>query len=257
MSIIIQGPILLNDNFTYITALLYKKYFNKAIIIVSTWEGMAVSQINKFRNSGIILLLNKMPDYNGFSNINLQIVTTLAGINYAKKINTKYILKTRTDQRFYCKESIKYFKNLYNQKNLDYDKIIVSSLNTFYTRLFSISDMFQFGKTEIIFKFWNINLIDCISEKDIITINKLLLIPEIYLIYIYLKNSLYDFKWTQGSYEAALVKYFYIVDKESIDLLWNKYNTLENNRNIYIENNDLKEAGNLYWHNIKVDLSEI
>ena len=23
------------------------------------------------------------------------------------------------------------------------------------------------------------------------------------------------------------------------------------------ENNDLKEAGNLYWHNIKVDLSEI
>ena len=74
---------------------------------------------------------------------------------------------------------------------------------------------------------------------------------------IYLKNSLYDFKWTQGSYESALVKYFYIVDKESIDLLWNKYNTLENNRNIYIENNDLKEAGNLYWHNIKVDLSEI
>ena len=115
MSIIIQGPILLNDNFTYTTALLYKKYFSKAIIIVSTWEGMAVSQINNFRNSGIILLLNKMPDYNGFSNINLQIVTTLAGINYAKKINTKYILKTRTDQRFYCKESIQYFKNLYNQ----------------------------------------------------------------------------------------------------------------------------------------------
>jgi hypothetical protein len=218
---------------------------------------MPVSYIDKFRNSGIILLLNKMPEYNGFSNINLQIVTTLAGINYAKKNNTKYILKTRTDQRLYNKESIQYFKNLYNQDNFNYNKIIVSSLNTFYTRLFSISDMFQFGKTETIFNFWNINLIECLKEKEIITTNKLLLIPEIYLTYIYLKNSFFDFKWTQVSYESALVKYFYIVDKESIDLLWNKYNALENNRNIYIENNDLKEAGNLYWHNLKDNLSEI
>jgi hypothetical protein len=250
VSIIIQGPILLKDNFTYTTALLYKKYFTNAVIIISTWEGVPMSCIKKIENSGIILLLNKMPSYNGFGNINFQIITTLAGVNYAKKNNLKYILKTRTDQRFYNKESIQYFRNLYNQEEFN-NRIIVSSLNTFYTRLFSISDMFQFGKIETIYKFWNINLIERINEKELKINNDLLLIPEIFLIYTYLKNNKFDLKWSQISYESALVKYFYVLDKESIDLFWNKYNALENNRNIYIENNDLNEAGNLYWHNIK------
>ena len=257
VSILIQGPLLLKGDFTYTTALQYKKHFSNAIIIISTWEGVPISYINKFRNSGIIVLLNQLPNYNGFSNINLQIITTLAGINYAKKIKTKYILKTRTDQRFYNIETIQYLKNLYNNHNFDNEKIIVSSLNTFYNRLFSISDMFQFGKIETMYNFWNINLIERINEKDLKIKNDLLLIPEIFLIYTYLKIRAFDLKWSQFSYESALVKYFYILDKESIDLFWNKYNTLENNRNNYIENNELVEANNFYWNNIKNRYSEI
>jgi hypothetical protein len=122
--------------------------------------------------------------------------------------------------------------------------------------MFSISDMFQFGKIETLYNFWNINLIDKINEKNYTMINNLLLIPEIFLVYTYLKMNNFNFKWTYSSYELALVKYFYIIDKESIDLLWNKYNSLENNRNYYIKNNILKEAGNLYWNNINYKLSE-
>ena len=244
------------DEFTYNTALQYKRLYKYAIIIISTWEGIPNYYVNKLKNSGLIVIQNKIPIYSGFSNINLQIITTLAGINYAKKINSKYILKTRTDQRIYNDETIRYLISLFNN-NKFHNKIIVSSLNTFYTRLYSISDMFQFGKTEILYNFWNINLIDIMKEKELKIINNLLLIPEIFLIYNFLKITSFEFNWNQTSYELAIVKYFYILDKESIDILWNKYNILENNRSAYIENNDLKEAGNIYWHNLKNKYIEI
>ncbi len=38
-AIAMQGPLLLKNNFTLETLKLYKKYFQNALIILSTWEG--------------------------------------------------------------------------------------------------------------------------------------------------------------------------------------------------------------------------
>lgn len=110
-AIVMQGPIALKHRFTLETLLLYKKYFPNAFIVLSTWEGEDIYTVNCVRNAGIEVILNKKPDA-GLFNVNLQTVSSMAGLRLVAKMNKKYVLKTRTDQRIYNSESLIFLSNL-------------------------------------------------------------------------------------------------------------------------------------------------
>ena len=74
--IIMQGPIIKDNDFTINTLSLYKKIFRKHSIILSTWDDESSLNIDRIKSLGIEVILNKKPDYAGIANINFQIVST-------------------------------------------------------------------------------------------------------------------------------------------------------------------------------------
>jgi len=84
--IIIQGPSnyvgTIKDSFTQCNIPL----------IFSTWN----NELDKYNESDIVVL-NEKPEHNGVGNINLQMKTTLGGLNKAKELGFKRALKFRSD----------------------------------------------------------------------------------------------------------------------------------------------------------------
>ena len=128
-TIVVQGPIILDQDFTIETLKLYRKNFPDAIIILSTWP-TTKKNIRILKKLDIKVLENLQPKNKGISNINLQIVSSRNGIHLAKKMGTKYVLKTRTDQRIYHPNLKNYLFNFINtfplKKKIYESKISIS-----------------------------------------------------------------------------------------------------------------------------------
>jgi hypothetical protein len=197
------------------------------------------SAIKEIEKSDISLVLSEKPKNRGISNINLQIVSTFNGINYAKINGAKFILKTRTDQRLYATNIYEYFRNLQSifppYSNLMNNRIIGISLNTFLYRMYGLSDILMFGQVDDILKFWSVNL----DERDPDVTNHTSKkretlreyaewnVAEVYLTTEFLKSIGHIPKWTLDDSLETYRKYFCVIDKESIDLFWNKYSISE------------------------------
>jgi len=61
-------------------------------LIISTWEG----NTTQFKSTDIIIY-NHMPDWKGVQNLNLQKISTVAGLNKAKEMGYTHALKIRCD----------------------------------------------------------------------------------------------------------------------------------------------------------------
>lgn len=238
LCVIIQGDIA-DVNFLIETIKLYKKkIFPGALIIVSTWSDESTIALEKIKKSNlnIKLLISDKPDNHGFQNINLQILSTKNAILWAQKNKIKYLIKTRTDQRIYETNTYKFFLTLLrlfpSKSKKQKNRLIAISLNSFKTRLYSISDMLMFGSIEDMIKYWTPPL----DNEKYINYNKInsklkyskIKIPEVYLMLKYLERINYSLKWTIQDSLKVYKKFFCIIDQTSIDLYWNKYNTIEN-----------------------------
>ncbi len=235
LAIIIQGQ--LDDfTFTYETISLYRKFYSSINICLSTWVGqLSPMQIKKLHDLRIDLIESEPPINPGFKNINCQIKSTLIGINFYKEKNIKFILKTRSDQRFYNIMSISYLLNIYKFFGRCQIKIIACSLNTFKQRLYSISDMFLFGDIDSMLNFWqadfdsrsisfiNNQLSTVKNNYDYSKIN----VCEQYLVTNYLKSKNEEVIWDEAHSTRLICKYFTIIDQSSIDLVWQKYSLRE------------------------------
>jgi hypothetical protein len=196
--------------------------------------------IKELENFGASVILNEKPKNRGISNINLQIISTRRGIEYAKKKGAGFILKTRSDQRLYATNTYEYFRNLLSifppHSKFVNQRIIGISLNTFLYRMYGLSDMLMFGDVNDVLKFWSVKLDDRDPDlpSDASTPSEVTLREfaewnacEVYLTTEFLKSVGHTPKWTLNDSWDAFRKYFCIIDKESIDLFWNKYTTLE------------------------------
>lgn len=85
--VVVQGP----TNGLYVELL--KTKFEGYQLIFSTWEDAEKSAYEK----GDIVLYNEYPIKPGFSNLNYQKVSTLNGIQKAKELGWKRVLKWRSD----------------------------------------------------------------------------------------------------------------------------------------------------------------
>ena len=95
VGIVIQGPII--PRTTLEICMFYKKIYPQVRIVLSTWESEDTEPFQRFQDERFAVIKSIKPDVSGSKNINLQISSSIAGINHLKDQGCSYILKTRTD----------------------------------------------------------------------------------------------------------------------------------------------------------------
>lgn len=230
ISIVMQGQIILKENFTLETALLYRKYFPSAILILSTWLGEDYSTIEKIKQAGWIVIQNEKPLFNGYHNINYQITTSIAGIQKGKEFGAEYVLKTRTDQRIYNPNTLQLLIELDKlhgpQKNSGQKRrILVPNFGTLKYRPYGIGDMIMFGHIDDMMLYWgaplDIRSIKIEQPISVIELSKLR-VTEIYLSTEYLNKIGHPLLWTLEDSWRAYGKYFCVFDHSLLDMFWYK-----------------------------------
>lgn len=258
LCIVIQGPIVKENDFTLETCKIYKKIFNNSeTIILSTWDTEDKKYLKNFESIGVKVLLSKAPDFAGRANLNYQILSTMKGLEEGEKLGCEYAIKTRTDQRFYSTNLSRDLFNLlkiyppspnYNM----HSRLIALSFNSFKYRYYGISDMFLFGNTQDMLKYWNSPL-DTKKYEEYKTIKQKDLwqqyCSETYIASHFLKNigvtPEYTLKHTWKIYKDL----FIFIDKEILDMYWPKYTNLDSRWRLF-RPNMLEEMRHSDWLNL-------
>lgn len=240
LAIVVQGPIISENDFTLETVKIYKKHFNDALIILSTWSDEDSTAVNRFEELDISVILNEKPDYSGTSNINFQIVSAGIGIRRAHELGAEYALKTRTDQRMYAPNVADYLYNITETFPVSHGyetqrrRIVGVSLNTFKYRMYGLSDMLIYGHIDDMLLYWNVALDERVfSDEEIqkasISLRNFALwrVCEVYLATEFLQKVGRNLEWSIKDSWEAFADHFCIVDKGQLDLFWSKYNRLE------------------------------
>lgn len=250
--IIIQGP--LAKTFTIETIKYYKKIFPGIIIVFSTWK-LSNKDLNKLQLLDIEVIENIPPAFRGFSNINLQIITTSNGIKYSERFNRKYILKTRSDQRFYNSKSLLYMTDLLNHFSSISDvKLVGCSLDNILSRSFFLSDHLMFGKYSDMLNYWSPDLdLRVFTNHNKITDSNqhFYKIGGSYFFVNYIENHLN--LSLDGNFEEILAKNFVIINKSEINIYWDKYNLREDK---YSDGYSSNERTFLEWFNLHIKYYE-
>lgn len=160
LTIMMQGPLKLEEHFTLETLKIYKRTFPNCPIVLSTWKTENAEEIEKIKALSVYVLQNDSPETKGLWNVNYQILSTQKGLQYAKDLGAEYVIKTRTDQRFYETNIPEFLFNILKKFPVYDDKkqkarLVTLSMNTFKYRLYDISDMFLFGHIDDVIKFWS------------------------------------------------------------------------------------------------------
>ena len=226
--IIIQGPIDNKRELNFIneTIRIYKMIFPKTFIVISTWQNSYTE--NLINEDYVKVCKSQLPDKPGFGNINYQIKSTSNAIKILKKNGIKNILKTRTDCRILKPNLKSYFLSLqkiFVSDGLTNSRIFASNIATCKYRVYGITDILLFGKTEEIEIYFKDEVEEDILKKYSFNriINETAVITEILLCARYLKNKGVKLEWTLEHWWLCLSKYFGIVDMNSLDLFWHKY----------------------------------
>src|SRR5581483_7192669 len=230
-AVVIQGPLALDFDFTVETVKIYKETFPGASLIVSTWKGENKEALERLKNLGCVIVENEKPKNPGWGNINMQIVTSSAGVRKAKELGAQYAFKTRTDQRVYATDVYPYFLSLlktFPPKNpRQKGRLIGSSFNTFKYRPYSVSDTFLFGPIEDMLLFWDTELDERVGIPNYVKNNLLDWVkqrqPEIYLVAKYLEKLGRTIEMTLADSWKACGDYFCIIDQKSVDIFFLKY----------------------------------
>ncbi len=258
LCIVIQGPIVKENDFTLETCKIYKKIFNNSeTIILSTWDTEDKKYLKNFEAIGVKVLLSKAPDFAGRANLNYQILSTMKGLEEGEKLGCEYAIKTRTDQRFYSTNLSRDLFNLlkiyppspnYNM----HSRLIALSFNSFKYRYYGISDMFLFGNTQDMLKYWNSPL-DTKKYEEYKTIKQKDLwqqyCSETYIASHFLKNIGVTPEFTLKHTWKIYKDLFIFIDKEILDMYWPKYTNLDSRWRLF-RPNMLEEMRHSDWLNL-------
>lgn len=237
IAIVLQGPVIKRYDFTLETIKLYIKRYPKAYIILSTWVDDWEIINKKFDSKQTYVCLSEKPEISGRGNINMQRISTLAGIKKAKELGCQYVLKTRTDQRIYGENVLALFIKLIqmfpiSKKLFPNTRLITTNLCTFKNRLYNICDMLMFGYIDDVYNYYNAPEVENLpkgyeyDESDVIGYAKAR--PgEIHFTISYLERCGHNIKWTIEDSNEIRYNYFVIIDNEIIELYWPKYDYKE------------------------------
>ncbi|WP_269622119.1 hypothetical protein [Prochlorococcus marinus] len=275
VAILMRGPIVEEDDFTINTLKYYRSIYPEAPIYLSTWDHCLQNNLQSLKkiNINIISSQYRKPS-TGFGNMNLQIIGNKNGMVNIIKHNIKYTLTTRTDQRFYSYNVLKYLKEIHalfddysndnNEKDLQIKRLIGLSFNTFLYRIYGLSDMFLFGLSNDVHNYWDSDYDKRIfKEMDLeIQTQKEWSEQRIYECYFmteFLKRNGHQITWRLDDYWKILRERFIIIDSSALDFFWPKYSHLEERWKNYNKNILFKEITNSDWlllKNFKLELDE-
>jgi hypothetical protein len=235
VAMVIQGPIVEKDNFTIESIRIYKKNFEKTIIILSTWNDQNPQLISEIEKEGVTVVLSPVPENAGPLNINFQIISARAGIEKAKELGISFVYKTRCDQRIYGTNLnhafIELLKNypIQAKYGLKY-RLLSPNFTTLKFRPYGISDMVMFGQIDDMLIYWdalldkrekNIKFDSNVSISDYAKLR----LAETYLCTTFLDKIDYSYNFTLSDSWNVYRDIFIIVDHSILDLFWNKYET--------------------------------
>ena len=231
-AVTIQGPIQENLNFLKNTLQIYKKNFKNSLIIVSTWKDEENNLSKEFYDDNVHFIFNEKIKKSKF-NLSQQITTTKAALDFAKTHNVKYCLKTRTDQRIYNNNLDSFFISLLKtfpvkQNKLINSRIVVPAIFTFKFYLYHLTDLIMFGETDDLINYWDNESYEKGLEKIGLNnkdqfVNQTPLTPETFLCSRLIRKIENKVVWDLENWWRCLKDYFCIIDNESLDLLWFKY----------------------------------
>ncbi len=257
LSVILQGPVITENDFTLETLKIYQNHFKGHSLILSTWKGENEAVIKEAGELGINCVINKKPDYPGESNINMQIVSSGAGVRKAAELGAEYALKTRTDQRMYAPNISEYLYNIIENFPVggNYPKqkkrIVGISLNTFKYRMYGLSDMMVYGSIEDMLLYWDIaedtRAFTAQQRKAGLVDSR---VSEVYLATGFLNKVGREILWTLADSWQVFADNFCIVDKEQLDLFWPKYGRQEYKGITYRQDYRTQEMNFREWFNI-------
>lgn len=261
IAIILQGPVITENDFTLETIRIYKKIFPGCRIILSTWEDEKAQLIDKAKAENIDVVLNKKPEYFGVQNINLQVVSTKGGLDHAKKHNAAYILKSRTDQRIYDKDALSLFFSMMDNFPVSggvgqRKRLITTNLITLKYRYYGLSDMLMFGDAQDMEAYWDVQLDmrkDILEGKTSFSIGEhsKFRLGEMYFLTEFLMKQGETLKWTLEHTWQVYKDRFCIIDFNMVGLYWLKYNKRDDNKyNFYAAGNTLQKLSFADWLNI-------
>ncbi|OGR65000.1 MAG: hypothetical protein A2X31_07515 [Elusimicrobia bacterium GWB2_63_22] len=262
IAVVIQGGLLSDNHFTIETLNAYKNIFRGHPLILSTWDGESEAVLKEAERIGVHCCVNPKPKYFGVSNINLQIVSSRAGVRAAHKLGCEYVLKTRTDQRIYAPDTGEYLYNLCETFPVagNYPKqkkrIVGVSLNTFKYRMYGLSDMLVYGHIEDMLLYWDIDTDTRVFTREETEKSRTLAsfakwrVCEVYLATEFLKKIGRELQWTLQDSWRAYAENFCVVDREQFDLFWPKYGREEYRWRSYGQNYKTREMTFRDWFNI-------
>lgn len=171
-AIVMQGPILYEDDFTLESLYRYRKIYPDTPIILSTWVGEVTDEFSYLATSiNVFILENETPQETGPSNIKYQLKSSLEGIKAVKEFgDIDYVMKTRTDQRILKPDFLSYFRHLLRTypcgaKELSERIVFLGGWNSMVTFPFRISDFMAFGTITDLINYYSASGDDEILEK--------------------------------------------------------------------------------------------
>ena len=271
VAILIRGPIIEKEDFTLNTIYLYRKYYPNAPIYISTWDNEKYKLKNLLQDNKTKIISSKFEKPAiGYGSTNLQIKGNIQALDVIKKDKIKYTLTSRSDQRFYACNSLKFLKlflkkfsykklNELDQQNL---RLIALNFNTFMYRLYGLNDMFLFGLTEDVYNYWNTSkdtrkTLNNKSKKYTMLTYSKDRINEVYFMSEFLNRNGHFLKWNLEDYWKVLSERFIIVDSSSLDFFWPKYTFKEERWKEYGKEIQFREISFADWLLIKENKLQI
>jgi hypothetical protein len=233
-ALVVQGPIVIDKNFTLNTLQLYRHQFPQSPIILSTWDDSPETLLRQAESLGCHVLASPKPPISGWGNINYQMMSTWFGIDFARSLGSQYVLKTRTDFRIHRGDALTNLHALLKAfplkvKAPQEQRIIATDLATLKHRPYGLTDILQFGTVADMSAYWRgdtyeqstVELTERFGNPPLV--DGVPVVAEIFLCWRYLKSIGVDPDFSLEDWWSQLRDRFLIVDSSALDAFWFKY----------------------------------
>ncbi len=227
-AVVMQGPLIREYDFTLETLALYRTYYPGATLILSTWEWEDGDRaaLAAARREGVVVIVNEKKDFPNvkkqITNLNLQILSSAAGVAAAEERGAAWALKTRTDQRMYCRGALDFFANLAELfpvarcgASVQKKRLVSLDRGKSRPRPYHLVDWLLFGTVEDMAAYWGADLITEPPER--------LRSCEAYLFAEFLKKIGHRVVGTIEDSLAAFAEHCVIINPDLVDFYWRKY----------------------------------
>ena len=209
--IIIQGP----TNY-------YKEiidcYTDIPNVVFSTWDDEPQENIDYIKSKNIDVIQSPKPSFAGYLNVNYQVLSTYAGLEYLRTKNVTEVLKIRSDLK---PNNTHLLLDILEQKPLTFLAICKPNIRPLYYELEYIHTSFDFPVDLLLYG--NIeNMMKCFNFQ---IEQNLPIPPEALIAYSYFSNSDLEFRLDYNTFIANDISFF--MDdclKNNIKIKWLKNN---------------------------------